>query len=56
MNRVNLTVKIARREQKTMPTPGLVNMANQFSHTLDESPQKQTNKKTPKALIFNSSK
>ena len=46
MNRVNqdhsLTVKLVRREWETMSTPDLVNMANQFSHTLVESPQKQT--------------
>ena len=44
---LSLLVKRTRVEWETMSTPVLVNLANQLSHTLDESSKRKT------AKIFN---
>ena len=40
----SLLVKRTRMERETMTTPGLVSLANQLSHTPDESSQRKTAK------------
>ena len=41
---LSLLVKGTKIEWETMSTPDLINLANQLSHTLDESPKRKTAK------------
>ena len=41
---LSLLMKTTKVEWETVSMPGLVNLANQFTHTLDESPKIKTTK------------